>query len=82
MGVTVDLSKTGPQVVVANNLTITLSAADVFESVTGTSQNDQITGNNRWLAAVKQTGGETQPWSTAIDFTRVSDKNYFDDPCK
>jgi LPS-assembly protein len=41
--------------------------------------NDQQTGDNRWLLALKQTGGMQHPWSTLVDYTRVSDKNYFTD---
>jgi len=40
---------------------------------------DQQTSTDRWLISVNQTGGMQQPWSTRIDFTRVSDRNYFTD---
>ncbi|MFN0053427.1 MAG: hypothetical protein ACKV0T_14685 [Planctomycetales bacterium] len=64
VGVTVDLSKTGSQVVVNNNLTLTLSAADVFENAIGGSLNDALTGNS--LANVL-TGGAGNDTLTGRD---------------
>jgi len=40
---------------------------------------DQQLDENRWLLGLKQTGGQYQPWSTLVDVTRVSDKDYFND---
>ncbi len=36
-------------------------------------------GEDRWLFNLDQTGGANQRWSTRIDFTRVSDIDYFRD---
>ncbi|MET0377648.1 MAG: LPS-assembly protein LptD [Spongiibacteraceae bacterium] len=36
-------------------------------------------GEDRWLGAVKEIGSFNQNWSTAIDYTKVSDDDYFRD---
>jgi len=36
-------------------------------------------GQDRWLFNLDQRGGQGRPWSTRIDFTRVSDVNFFRD---
>lgn len=36
-------------------------------------------GEKRWVFNIDQVGGEGRPWSTQIDFTRVSDVNFFRD---
>lgn len=41
--------------------------------------NDDKTGEDRWLAGIKQTGGTNEPWFTLLDITRVSDDDYFED---
>jgi LPS-assembly protein len=50
-----------------NNGTITQAAAAPFA------------GQDRWLFNLDQVGGKTQPWSTTIDYTKVSDIDYFRD---
>jgi len=40
---------------------------------------DKIMKEDRWLASLDQRGGAQQPWSTTIDFARVSDIDYFED---
>lgn len=50
-----------------NNGTITEAEAAPFKDT------------NRWLFNINQTGGAGQPWSSEIDFTRVSDVNFFRD---
>jgi LPS-assembly protein len=36
-------------------------------------------GQDRWLFNLDQVGGKLQPWSTTIDYTKVSDVDYFRD---
>jgi LPS-assembly protein len=36
-------------------------------------------GQDRWLFNLNQVGGSNQPWSTNIDYTKVSDIDYFRD---
>jgi LPS-assembly protein len=36
-------------------------------------------GQDRWLFNLDQVGGKIQPWSTTIDYTKVSDIDYFRD---
>jgi len=40
---------------------------------------DKLANEDRWLAAFDQRGGARQPWSTTVDFARVSDEDYFED---
>ncbi len=40
---------------------------------------DESTGEERWLASVRETGRLSENWTTQIDFTRVSDEDFFDD---
>ena len=44
--------------------------------ITGKRDNE---GEDRWLANIDHTGGIGQRWSTRIDYTRVSDDDYFRD---
>jgi LPS-assembly protein len=53
--------------ILINNGTITQAAAAPFA------------GQDRWLFNLDQVGGKTQPWSTTIDYTKVSDIDYFRD---
>jgi LPS-assembly protein len=53
--------------ILIDNGTITQAAAAPFA--------DQ----DRWLFNLDQVGGKTQPWSTTIDYTKVSDIDYFRD---
>ncbi|MBY4676078.1 LPS-assembly protein LptD [Marinobacterium arenosum] len=41
--------------------------------------NDDKRGNNRWLLGIEHENRDTGRWDTEIDFTRVSDDDYFDD---
>ncbi|MGI9285855.1 MAG: LPS-assembly protein LptD, partial [Pseudomonadales bacterium] len=41
--------------------------------------NDESSGEDRWLATVRESGRLSDNWSTQIDFTRVSDEEFFDD---
>ena len=52
-----------------------------FESTMLTTYlpDDNQYNNDRWLIDARQTGGAQQPWSSHIDFTRVSDIDYFED---
>ena len=45
------------------------------------TQDDVVPFKNedRWVINLDQRGGENQPWSTRIDYTEVSDIDYFDD---
>ncbi|MEH6544531.1 MAG: LPS-assembly protein LptD [Porticoccaceae bacterium] len=36
-------------------------------------------GEDRWLANVDHNGGQGYPWSTHVDYTKVSDTDYFQD---
>lgn len=48
--------------------------------VTGTRlANDQKTGTDRWFVGVQERGQITSRFSTAIDYSKVSDNNYFHD---
>ncbi|MGI9295905.1 MAG: LPS-assembly protein LptD, partial [Pseudomonadales bacterium] len=48
--------------------------------VGGTYLNDdESSGDDRWLAAVRESGRLTNNWSTLIEFTRVSDDEFFND---
>src|SRR5690606_3682941 len=40
---------------------------------------DKLVNEDRWLISLDQQGGTQQPWSSKIDFTRVSDVDYFED---
>ncbi len=40
---------------------------------------DRHEGEDRWLLAVDQTGGLSERWNSRIDYTSVSDKDYFRD---
>lgn len=40
---------------------------------------DKLANEDRWLTTFNQRGGAQQPWSTTIDFSRVSDADYFKD---
>lgn len=40
---------------------------------------DRETGETRWLSSIKEAGRLNQYWSTAIDYTKVSDDDYFHD---
>jgi LPS-assembly protein len=42
-------------------------------------QNDQKSGGDRWLYGVQESGNLNSYFSTLIDYTRVSDNNYFHD---
>jgi LPS-assembly protein len=53
--------------ILIDNGTITQAAAAPFA------------GQDRWLFNLDQVGGKTQPWSTTIDYTKVSDIDYFRD---
>ncbi len=39
----------------------------------------EFIGEDRWLINVDQTGGLSKRWGTRIDFTRISDRDYFRD---
>src|SRR5262249_17725896 len=58
LGITINLSNTSAQVVNAN-LTLALSAVDVFENLTGGALNDSLTGTS--LANVLVSGGGDDP---------------------
>lgn len=45
---------------------------------TGYLFNDEKTGQDRWLLGLDHTG-KRGPWSSTVDFTAVSDNQYFDD---
>lgn len=49
--------------------------------VTGAQLRDdqKENGEDRWLGSVKEGGNLSQHWSTAIDYTKVSDDDYFRD---
>ncbi len=55
--------------------------SELFSSQVGGSwlADDKKAGRDRWLVDVEQDGGYARPWRTRIDYTRVSDNNYFDD---
>ncbi len=38
-----------------------------------------LAGQDRWLVSVDHKGGMGQPWNTQIDYTKVSDEDYFRD---
>ncbi|MFN0054148.1 MAG: beta strand repeat-containing protein, partial [Planctomycetales bacterium] len=59
VGVTLDLSRSTAQVVFTGNLTLTLSAGDVFENVTGGSGNDLFTGNGLANILIGGDGNDT-----------------------
>jgi len=54
---------------------------DHFNTVTSAAllPNDKLIDEDRWLVSVDQRGGARRPWSTMIDFSRVSDVDYFED---
>ncbi|MCB1616330.1 MAG: LPS-assembly protein LptD [Pseudomonadales bacterium] len=41
--------------------------------------NDDDTGTDRWLVNTRQKGGASSPWYTEVNYTRVSDDDYFRD---
>jgi len=53
----------------------------LFETTVGGGilENDDILDRDRWLLSLQQEGGRGQRWSTRIDYTKVSDIDYFDD---
>ncbi|MCY2968006.1 MAG: M10 family metallopeptidase C-terminal domain-containing protein, partial [Planctomycetota bacterium] len=65
-GVTVDLSLTTAQVV-NSNLTLTLSAGNVFENATGGALNDQLTGNALANVLTGNAGNDTLMGSDGDD---------------
>ena len=65
-GVTVDLSLTTAQVV-NSNLTLTLSAGNVFEKATGGALDDQLTGNSLANALVGNAGNDTLNGAAGAD---------------
>ncbi len=40
---------------------------------------DNLTSEDRWLVNLEHQGNPAPRWTTNVDFTRVSDNNYFDD---
>jgi serralysin len=58
LAVVADLGNTAPQVV-NGNLTLTLSASDAFENVTGGSLNDVLTGNTQFNVLTGNAGSDT-----------------------
>ncbi|MDI3322825.1 LPS assembly protein LptD [Pontibacterium granulatum] len=51
------------------------------ETVIGTSYlpDDKLANDDRWLFNVKQKGNFAPGWRSYVDYTAVSDKNYFED---
>lgn len=47
--------------------------------VSGSYFTDDIRNKDRWLAALKQSGKFSERWSHSIDYSRVSDDDYFQD---
>jgi LPS-assembly protein len=41
--------------------------------------NDDITGEDRWLGTVQHEGKISRRWTTGVDYTKVSDDEFFDD---
>ena len=42
-------------------------------------RDDKLTGDNRWLRTLTQQANPAAGWRTGIDYTEVSDNDYFDD---
>lgn len=45
----------------------------------GEDRDSDFKGEDRWLVSLQQQGGTNQPWSSTIDYTEISDINYFRD---
>jgi LPS-assembly protein len=56
-----------------------LSPYDMWELSGSHLSSDDVTGEDRWLASVEEDGRFGTNWSTKIDYTKVSDDEFFDD---
>lgn len=56
----------------------TNDSGSVLQTDASAGQNS-LNGNDRWLVNVTNTGGAGQAWHTLVDYTKVSDIDYFRD---